>query len=68
MLNKRSLNKMANDHWEYIRALIENEHSVGDDPLYSVKLYTNLVEFHYKSALIHGFKHGVQWREEQKDD
>ena len=63
-MNKRSLNKLANDHWSYIKELIENEHK-GTDEIEGLERYIDMVGFYYKSALIHGFKHGVQWKEEQ---
>ena len=60
-MNKRSLNKLANDRWEYVEAIIRNEHKNDEDTDH----YVNMIEFHYKSALVLGFKLGVQWKEAQ---
>lgn len=44
---------LANEHWAYVRDLLEVH---GQEELYKI-------EFHYKSAMIHGYKHGVADRE-----
>ena len=48
--------KLANDHWGYIESLLEAHHVLNTT--------IELIEFHYKSAFIHGFKHGVESMEE----
>ena len=49
--------KLANDHWNYIKELLLN-HEVEE-------IYINQIGFHYQTAFIHGFKHGVEWLKEQ---
>lgn len=48
---------LAEEHWSYVRSLLVAH---GDDEDSSV---LNQIEFHYKSAMIHGYKHGVSDRE-----
>lgn len=57
--------KLANDHWNYVRQVI----TVGQEPEWSeekqeffwdirVTNIVDVIEFHYKAAFIHGYKHG----------
>ena len=59
-------NNLAEDHWEYIRALLEQD--LPEDMSYSKREYIDNVGFHYRSALVHGIKHGVKWAEERRID
>ena len=47
--------QLADDHWEYIEALL-NRHSIK-------LLDLGIAEFHYKTAFIHGYKHGKEDKE-----
>ena len=49
--------KLANDHGNYIEELL----TAHDEPQNVI----DIVAFHYQSAFIHGFKHGVEWLREQ---
>lgn len=54
------LDKLAKDHWEYIKSLLLTH---DEDP--------NVIEkigFHYISAFIHGYKHGADKYENYKGD
>ena len=42
--------KLANEHWEYIELLLATNGSTEKD--------IKLISFHYKTAFIHGYKHG----------
>ena len=44
--------KLADEHWSYIERVLR-EHSVHT-------LTIKTVKFHYISAFIHGYKHGVE--------
>ena len=44
--------ELAQAHWGYIESLLKI-HSVLDEKI-------KMVEFHYKTAFIHGYKHGVE--------
>jgi hypothetical protein len=45
---------LADEHWVYIRSLLVT-HGDDGDPDELAK-----IEFHYKSAMIHGYKHGQE--------
>ena len=44
--------ELANDHWSYVEAILI-AHGQPDDLI-------SMVGFHYKTALQHGYKHGVE--------
>lgn len=45
-------------HWSYIKSLLESE--IPEDVKLSKTEYIEKVGFHYKSAMIHGYKHAVE--------
>lgn len=45
-------NKLAEDHWSYIKTVLDSHAVKGVE--------VEVAEFHYKTAFIHGFKHGVE--------
>jgi len=49
------LDKLINDHWAYIEALLK---------AHGNELDAGIAEFHYKSAFRHGFKHCKEYLEE----
>lgn len=51
--------KLANDHWNYISDVLLN-HNEQDHII-------ELLSFHYQTAFIHGFKHGVEWLKNQRE-
>ncbi len=43
---------LVNEHWDYIEKVLEN---------YAGKpMYLHMIEFHYKTAFKHGWKHAIQ--------
>ena len=56
-INSEESKKLAEEHWSYIEALLLAH---GEKDILEV------IGFHYKSAFIHGFKHGVEFIEEGK--
>lgn len=44
--------KLAMEHWIYVEALLKNH---GED-----KTTIEKIGFHYRSAMIHGYKHGQE--------
>lgn len=48
----------SDQHWEYIKSLLENCNMNPDE--------IRRIGFHYKTAFIHGFKHGVEWENSLK--
>jgi len=49
------VHELAKAHWEYVKNLLIN-HGIID---------TDQIGFHYKSAFIHGYKHGVSDNEKK---
>jgi hypothetical protein len=49
------VDELIESHWEYIEALL-TAHGVKE---------IEIIKFHYMSAFEHGFKHGVEARDEQ---
>ena len=55
-MNKVELEKMANDHWSYVRGgVIAHEEVLSEDTI------DKIIGHHYKTAFIHGFKHGGEY-------
>ena len=46
------LEDLIDEHWAYIKALLK-AHGESDDSI-------RVIEFHYKTAFTHGFKHGKE--------
>ena len=44
--------KLAADHWKYLEGLLES-HNVDEKAV-------EAIGFHYRTAMVHGFKHGVE--------
>jgi len=51
--------KLADEHWDYVKAMLEVEMR-EDDFISSRELYLEAAGFHYKTAMIHGYKHGYE--------
>ena len=60
-INETATN-LAVEHWEYIENLLRV--SLPDEQRKSL----TMIAFHYQTAFVHGFKHGVEWEREVKDD
>jgi hypothetical protein len=50
----RDPEQLAEAHWAYVEQVIRLETPEGDFS----EDYINAVGFHYKSAFVHGYKHG----------
>ena len=50
--------ELANEHWNYIEQLLRTE--IPDDTTVDKEQYITCVKFHYKTAMIHGIKHGKE--------
>lgn len=48
---KKDANQLADEHWGYIEALLK-----AHEEEFNIKQ----IEFHYKSAFIHGYKHAME--------
>ena len=70
-ITPEQLQKMCDEHWAYVEAVIRNEYDSksakpngsGLVPYMDLDAYCRRISLHYKSAMAHGFKHGVQWIE-----
>lgn len=51
---------LAENHWDYVKGVIENENAGTHEITMTVIDYLRTIEYHYKTAMIHGYKHGVQ--------
>jgi len=51
--------ELAEAHWNYISALLSAHQHQPE--------LIEIIGFHYRSALTHGFGHGVEWAEQQKE-
>lgn len=55
--------EMAESHWKYVEQVIRNEydsesaHPIGE--CFDLDAYCRRVGLHYRTAMIHGFKHGL---------
>lgn len=49
--------ELANAHWAYVESVL-NAHGVDDETI-------EQCGFHYKTAMVHGFKHGVEYERER---
>jgi len=51
-MTNEALDKMVEEHWSYVKSLLEAHNEIEEDiPKYG---------FHYKSAFLHGFKHAKE--------
>lgn len=53
----KNVEKLANDHWDYIQKLLSFT-------IIQPNTFKSYQEFLYKSAFIHGYKHGVSDKNE----
>lgn len=52
---------LAESHWEYINELLRIHDGIDDETI-------RMCQFHYKSAFVHGYKHGVEDMESRNAD
>lgn len=66
---KEDLQKLCDDHWTYVEMVIRNEYdsevALPNGSAIDIDAYCRRISLHYKTALAHGFKHGIQWIEKQ---
>ena len=56
-LTKEQVEEMAEAHWSYVRKVIEQQHNYDIGGIIPDEVI-DLVGFHYRTAFVHGFKHG----------
>ena len=68
-ITAEELQKLCDDHWEYIEQVIRNEYdseaAYPNGRAIDIDAYCRRVKLHYTTAMAHGFKHGVQWIEKE---
>ena len=47
----RDIEKLIDDHWDYVKSVLDHAHMDADE--------MDNIEFHYKTAFEHGWKHGM---------
>ena len=52
-MEDRELKKLTDEHWKWVEGLME---SLPDETMYGL----STVEYLYKTAIAHGYKHGLQ--------
>ena len=59
--------KLAEEHWSYVGEVVKQ--GAGNLVYLTQEQIIDIIKFHYQSAFIHGFKHGVEnmWKEPQVD-
>ena len=55
-MNEESIQK----HWEYVREAVRDGRDEADTISMTVHEYLENVGYHYKTAMLHGYKHGVE--------
>jgi len=62
---EESSKELAHDHWNYIQKTLEKQNEImceifqkPDQKLLDVMM--KIIEYHYKTAFIHGYKHGKE--------
>lgn len=63
MVEMSYVKKLSNDHWGYVEDVLFKIFEITTIKELSKDQIVELIEFHYKSAFEHGFKHGVEYME-----
>jgi hypothetical protein len=50
---REAAEELANEHWAYVKEVLKHD-KISDDDL-------KVIGFHYITAFIHGFKHGIEY-------
>jgi len=56
---EKLLKKMIDSHWSYVKKVIEIEIESNIFEI-SKEKYLETIEFHYKTAMAHGYKHAKE--------
>lgn len=57
-MKSENVKNLADAHWSYVKELIEQHDSEAD---------IETIGFHYTTAMIHGYKHGMEDRKNEDD-
>lgn len=50
----------ASQHWSYVKEVIRDGRKDDDYVHLSIMDYLTIISYHYKTAMIHGYKHGIE--------
>ena len=50
----------ASQHWNYVKEVIRDGRKDDDYVHLSIMDYLTIISYHYKTAMIHGYKHGIE--------
>lgn len=50
---KERADKLVNDHWEYVESILTIFHEWDEN-------FIKHIELHYRTAMLHGYKHGIE--------
>lgn len=59
--------QLADEHWEYVRGVIDRENLAVEHMALGMDEYLVKIEFHFKTAMIHGYKHGLAAAKERAE-
>lgn len=51
---EENINELINNHWDYVNNILIT-HNLNT-------ITINMIKFHYKTAFLHGYKHGITER------
>lgn len=57
-MNEEELLQSVDAHWRYVRQVIRDNRDRDDWLHMTVGEYLDSIELHYKTAMVHGWKHG----------
>jgi len=56
----KSFKESTQEHWDYVREVIRDGRNEDDYIHLTIQDYLTIISYHYKTAMLHGYKHGVQ--------
>jgi len=60
------MSEAVQKHWEYVREVIRDGRDEDTYIHFTVKDYLTIIGYHYKTAMVHGYKHGMAERGDVK--
>ena len=61
-----SFEEKIQEHWTYLREAIRGGRDEDSYIHLSIRDYLAIIGYHYKTAMLHGYKHKVQIMEEEE--
>ncbi len=57
-MNDEEIMRSIDSHWDYLRPVILDGRSPDDWIHLNISDYLTIISYHYKTAMLHGWKHG----------